>query len=103
MQWLPPVLGLAGVRHPRRFSSFRPGLEALEAREVPTISTITSNFNGTAIPAGSSVWFNSVGKVSGIGAADNVTIHLSQTTVTSGSFTVSVPDSTITMRRRIRG
>lgn len=83
-----------------RTTSFRPRLEALESREVPTLTTITSNFNGTAIPAGASVWFNSVGKVSGLGA-DPVTIRLTQATITSPNFTVAVPDSVITISSAI--
>src|SRR5262245_5453862 len=76
--------------------SCRLGVETLEAREVPTVTTISSTFNGTAIPAGSSVWFSSVGKVSGLGN-DPVTIHLTDATITSGSFNVAVPDATITI------
>ena len=45
----------------------RLALEPLEDRTTPTVSSITSNFNGTAIPAGDYLWFSSVAKVSGLG------------------------------------
>jgi hypothetical protein len=80
---------------PRR----RPLLETLEDRLVPsTVSTITSNFNGTAIPAGDTVWFSSVGKISGVGSSP-VTLHITDQTISfsvNGSpVTVGVPDATI--------
>jgi SdrD B-like domain len=77
-------------------TQFRPSVELLEAREVPAVTLISSTFNGTAIPADSSVWFSSVGKISGVGA-DPVTIRLTDATITSGNFTVTVPDSVITI------
>jgi hypothetical protein len=77
-------------------NSFRPTLEGLEAREVPTVTSISSTFNGTAIPAGSTVWFSSVAKVSGVGS-NPVTFHLTDATITSGNFTVDVPDAVITV------
>jgi hypothetical protein len=81
---------------------WRPALEALEDRTVPsTVSAITANFNPTAIPAGDSLWFDSVFKVSGLGSAKSVTLHVTSQTVTfaaSGTnYTVNVPDSTITL------
>lgn len=82
------------TNQPRRPVSCRPTMEVLEDREVPTLTSISSTFNGTAIPAGSSVWFNSVGKVSGLGNSP-ATIRLTQATITSGQFTVAVPDATI--------
>ena len=63
-----------------------------------TVSSITSNFNGTAIPAGDTVWFSSVGKVSGVGSSP-VTLHVTGQTISwsvNGSpVTVAVPDATI--------
>jgi hypothetical protein len=79
----------------------RPALESLEDRCVPTsgLSTIQSNFNGTAIPAGDSLWFNSVFKANGLGSSP-VTLHVTnQTIVFSANGTtyhLNVPDDTIT-------
>jgi hypothetical protein len=74
---------------------WRPKLELLDDRIVPTVSSIVSNFNGTAINAGSTVWFNSVLKVSGLGDSP-VTIHVDQGTITSSAFTVNTPNADIT-------
>ena len=72
--------------------------EALESREVPTVSSITSSFNGTAIPAGDYLWFNSVAKVSGLGTA-TATVHVTNQVVSfiadGTPFTLAVPDSTL--------
>jgi len=43
-------------------------------------STIKSNFNGTAIPGGSYIWFNANFKASGT-SGRNVTIHFSNSTI----------------------
>ena len=63
-----------------------------------TVSSITSNFNGTAIPAGDTVWFSSVGKVSGVGSSP-VTLSITGQTISwsvNGSpVTVAVPNATI--------
>ena len=96
MTFLQGLFSRERVANTRGRTQFRPSLEVLESREVPTVTTISSTFNGTAIPAGSSVWFSSVGKVSGLGA-DPVTIRLTDATITSGSFTVAVPDAVITI------
>jgi uncharacterized membrane protein len=60
---------------------------------------IVSNFNGTPIRAGNFLWFNSVLKVSGLGAIP-VTISLRNATVqftaNNTPFNVSVPDADIT-------
>jgi carboxypeptidase family protein len=80
----------------------RPALEALEDRTLPSttgLSAITSNFNGTAVPAGSTVWFNSVAKVSGVGPS-GATLHLvnSEIDFTAGgtAYHLSVPNATLT-------
>lgn len=91
--------GKASSRPPSR-TSWKPSLDCLEDRMVPaTLSTIASNFNGTAIAAGSSVWFNSVMKVSGLGSTP-VNIHVSQQTVSfqanGTNYSLNIPDSDIT-------
>jgi hypothetical protein len=72
----------------------------LEDRSVPAaISTLSQGFNGTAIPAGDSIWFNSEFNVSGLGQATSVTLHVTDQSVsyTAGgtSYNVSLPDSVI--------
>jgi len=58
-------------------------------------SSIASNFNGTAIKSGSTIWFNSVLSPSGLGAAP-VTFSFTNQTISSSSFTVAVPDAQVT-------
>jgi hypothetical protein len=77
----------------------RPTLEDLEERAVPSSTgVITSNFNGTAINPGSTVWFNSVVKVTGVGAA-GATIHVDHSTldytVAGVTHEVAMPDATL--------
>jgi hypothetical protein len=79
----------------------RPSVESLEDRLVPsTLSSIVSNFNGTSLAPGSSVWFSSVAKVQGLGGSP-VTIHVTQQEVTfsvGGSpVTVAMPDADVTL------
>jgi SdrD B-like domain len=79
----------------------RPELEVLEDRWVPsTLSSITSNFNGTAIPADDFVWFNSVAKVQGVTSAP-VTLHVVDQSITftaNGTpYSLSVPDTLLTL------
>jgi RHS repeat-associated protein len=65
----------------------------------PNISTITSNFNGTGIAAGDSIWFNSVMKVSGVpstGATITVSGATVQFTANGTAYNLPVPDSVIT-------
>jgi hypothetical protein len=79
-----------------------PALEGLEDRCVPTsgLSTIQSNFNGTAIAAGDSLWFSSVFKVNGLRSSP-VTLHVTnQSIVFSANGTtyhVNAPDDTVTL------
>jgi hypothetical protein len=78
-----------------------PALESLEERAVPaTVSSIVSNFNGTAIPAGDTVWFSSVFKPSGLGSTP-VTVHVTDQTISFSAagtnYTVAVPDSVVTL------
>ena len=61
--------------------------------QLPT--SITVNFNGTAINSGSYVWFNSALKPSGLGSQP-VTFRFTQQTISSPDFTLMVPDATVT-------
>lgn len=77
-----------------------PSLELLEDRTVPsTFSSIVSNFNGTAIPAGDTLWFTAVGKVNGLGSAP-VTVDITDQVITfqaaGATYSVDVPNSEIT-------
>ena len=58
-------------------------------------TSISANFNGTPISGGKYIWFNGVLKPSGLGA-NPVTIRFTQQTITSATFTLSVPDATVT-------
>jgi hypothetical protein len=86
--------------NPRPVRRPRLGLDVLEDRSTPTVSAISANFNSTPIPAGDTVWFSSVGKVSGLAAGTTTSMHLTGGTVsfTAGgtAYTVDVPDTTIT-------
>jgi hypothetical protein len=78
----------------------RPILECLEDRTVPsTLSSITSNFNGTAIPSGDTIWFSSVLKASGLGSGP-VTVHVTDQVIAfqagGTNYSLNVPDTTIT-------
>ena len=59
------------------------------------VSVISSNFNGTAINPGSTIWFNSHMKVSGLNANTSTTINLTNITVAFGGQTYTVPNATI--------
>jgi hypothetical protein len=73
----------------------------LEERVVlSTVSSITSNFNGTAIPANDSVWFSSVAKVQGVGSAPaTVTVDHQTISFTANgvAYTLNVPDTVLTL------
>jgi large repetitive protein len=62
-------------------------------------TAIASNFNGTAIPAGNTLWFSSVFKANGIGSTP-VTLHFTNQTISftanGSNVTLSVPDATVT-------
>jgi hypothetical protein len=61
----------------------------------PCVSSIASNFNGTSIPAGQSVWFNSVMKVSGQGST-TFSIDVVGQSAVSAAFNVPLPNAHIT-------
>ena len=63
------------------------------ACEIPTL--INANFNGTTIHSGSYIWFNGVLKPSGLGSQP-VSFRFTQQTITSASFSITVPDALVT-------
>jgi hypothetical protein len=62
-------------------------------------NTISSNFNGTAIPGGDYIWFNSVFKPSGVSSSGG-TVLLTNSSITFSAngvdYTLAVPDAQIT-------
>ncbi len=58
-------------------------------------TSITGNFNGTKIAAGSYLWLTSVMKPTGIGS-QTVTFYFYNQTISSPAFTMSVPDAVVT-------
>jgi SdrD B-like domain len=106
-QFLNPLARTSDRQKPARAArrpaaaGFQPRLELLEDRSVPSaVSSIVSNFNGTAIPAGNTIWFSSAFKPSGLGS-DPVTLHVTDQTISFSAagtdYTVAVPDSLITL------
>lgn len=81
-----------------RASVPRRGTRALLQGNLPGFSSIGSNFNGTAIPAGRSIWFSSVVKVSGLTGPTRVFLRSAtvQFTAAGNTYNVPVPDTTIT-------
>jgi hypothetical protein len=61
--------------------------------QIPT--SITSNFNGTAINAGRTIWFTSVLKVKNLPANQVVTIHFTNQSIMSSAFNLSPGDATV--------
>jgi hypothetical protein len=74
-------------------------MEILEDRWVPAVlSSISASFNGTAIPAGDTIWFSAAFKASGLGSAP-VTLHvvngMVSFTANGTTYNQAVPDSDI--------
>jgi len=67
--------------------------------KADAVSVISSNFNGTSIAGGSTIWFSSHMKVNGLGAKP-VTLSITQSviTFTSGGqvFNLTTPNATVT-------
>src|SRR5262249_31801359 len=60
-------------------------------------SSISSNFNGTAIPAGDFVWFSSVLKVQGLqGFTSPITFRFDQQTITFSTVSLVIPQGQVT-------
>jgi hypothetical protein len=95
--------GKKGRTTPPARPTFRPTLEALEGRlllSAPGSGSIASNFNGTPIPAGDTLWFSSAFKVNGLGSSP-VTLHFTNDTI---SFTangvnnvINAPNADVTL------
>jgi hypothetical protein len=84
-----------------RRGRWAPGVDGLEERLVlSTLSSISGNFNGTAIPAGDSVWFSSVAKVQGAHSSP-VTIDVTDQTISftanGTAYTLSVPNTSLVL------
>jgi len=89
------------VKRGNTLQNFRPDVLRLEDRTIPsTVSSITSNFNGTAIPAGDDIWFSSVAKVSGVRSSP-VTIDVTNQTISftanGTNYSIAVPDTLLTL------
>jgi hypothetical protein len=75
------------------------GSDEAFAHPFKCTSAITSNFNGTAIAGGDSVWFNGVVKANGLSASPT-TVFVTHATITftanGKTYLLTVPDSEIT-------
>jgi|GEM_PF-1828734 len=75
-------------------------VESLEDRTTPTVSAITANFNGVAIPAGDSLWFSSVAQVSHV-PTSGATIHVTDQTISftakGTQYSFHVADTTLVL------
>jgi hypothetical protein len=102
MSFLSRFFRTLGLNKTARRRGARPALEPLEDRCVPSTgwSSIASNFNGTAIGAGDSVWFSSVFKVNGLGS-NPVSLHVTNQTISFSAngtnYNLNVPDDSITI------
>jgi len=71
----------------------------LNLTAVSATSGIASNFNGTAVQAGSTVWFNGVLKVGGIGS-NGAAVRVSEGTISFSAngtpYTLTLPNAVIT-------
>lgn len=90
------------ARRPRPVNRARPDLLVLEDRTVPSaVSSITASFNGTAIPAGRTIWFSSALTASGLPKTGSVTIHVEDAAIdfTAGgtAYHVAVPNGVIVL------
>src|SRR6476660_9142957 len=76
----------------------RLGCELLEAREVPTVSSITGAFTKAPIPVGDTIWFSSFGTGNPL-PTDPSTMRVTGSSVTFTAdgqpHTVTVPDTIV--------
>jgi hypothetical protein len=85
---------------------FKPCVNELESRFLLAVSvgtaSIQSNFNGTPIAAGSTIWFTSVLKPSGLSTTQPVTLTFTNQQIsftnpsTHVAYSLAVPDATLT-------
>jgi hypothetical protein len=80
----------------------QPTYEVLENRDTPsTVSSIAANFNGTAIPAGDTIWFSGSFQAGGLPPGASVTLHVENGAIdfTSGGtpYHVAVPNGVIVL------
>jgi len=69
---------------------------ALSSSANSTASSITSNFNGTAIPGGDYIWFTAVLTLTGsYPHTSPVDIFMSGSTLTSSAFSLAVPNAEV--------
>ncbi len=97
MNWLNRLLGRRAHSLAPSLRSSRPTLEMLEDRVQPSAtSVIGANFHGTP-PAGSTVWFHSALKATGVGEGATLRVVNSAIdfTVKATKYHVVVPDATI--------
>ena len=96
---MPATPGTYAVRDPGFLHVSTPTRPTAGA--TPTANTIAFKFNGTAIPAGGTVWFSSVIKYSGTASLVPVVIHADagtiQFTVNGVQQTVAVPAGNIVL------
>ena len=104
MRWLKQLFSkpVKAVRSRSPRPRWRLELEGLEDRSVPsTTSSLAANFNGTAIPAGDTVWFNAVFSATGLPKSAPVTLHVvnGEIDFTAGStpYRVAVPNGVIVL------
>jgi PEP-CTERM motif-containing protein len=71
--------------------------------KATSISVISSNFNGTAVPSGSFIWFTAVGKLAGSSPSTPFTVDLTNSQITFTStdasdtpIVVNAPNAAIT-------
>jgi len=60
------------------------------------VSLISSNFNGTSIAAGSTLWVNSHMKVTGLNANAPTVVNITNISIAFGGQTYTMPNATIT-------
>lgn len=65
------------------------------AARADAVSVISSNFNGTSIAGGNTIWVNSHMKVSGLSSTNPTTVNISNVTIAFGGQTYVMPDATI--------
>jgi uncharacterized delta-60 repeat protein len=76
--------------------STSPSLTQVVYASGPVHTAITSNFNGTDILAGNTIWFNQVAAVSGIDRTNGTTIWYRNVSITFNAVTLTLPDTVLT-------